>query len=166
MTIERKTFSRGAELSHKTTTYIPAEAKLRPLRDVIIVEPLDGVVSAIIHIIEERKPVRGIVRAVGPGVYPIRYDHSDKHRRTKMWHSKAFRRTEVKIGDIVELDVVRAQGMQTFYHGDKLHLLAREEDVAGVHPATCTCKPAIDPEMNIEYHASKCRLGHPRAEAT
>lgn len=133
MSIERKTFSRGAELSHKTTTYIPAEARLRPLRDQIIVEPLDGVVSSIILVIEERKPVRGIVRAVGPGVYPIRYDHPDKHRRTKMWHSKAFRRTEVRVGETIELDVVRAQALQTFYWGDNLHLIAREEDVAGVH---------------------------------
>jgi hypothetical protein len=137
MTIERKTFSRGAELSHKTTTYIPAEATLRPLRDVIIIEPLDGVLSAIIHVIDECKPLKGIVRAVGPGCYPKRYNHSDKGKRTKMWDSRHLRRTEVKVGQTVELGGLNIGGyaFQTFYHGDKLMLICREEDVAGVHEA-------------------------------
>jgi len=130
--LQQKTFQRGAELSHKTITTIPAEAKLRPLRDQIIVEPLDGVVSAIIHVIEERKPISGIVRAVGPGIYAKRYDHPDKHRRTKMWDSKHLRPCDVKVGDRIELDVVRAQGAQTFYWGSKLMLIMREEDIAGI----------------------------------
>lgn len=140
-----KPFSRGAELGYKTLTNVPAEAKLRPLRDQIIVEPLDGVLSAIILVIEERKPVSGIVRATGPGCwikqyaagnppvwYPI-YAPPEKGRRTMVRDSKVFRPTQVQIGDRIELDVVRAQALQTFYWGDKLMLIAREEDVSAVH---------------------------------
>jgi hypothetical protein len=143
--MDSKTFSRGAELSYKTLTTIPAEATLRPLRDEIIVEPLDGVISAIIHVIEERKPVSGIVRAVGPGCwikqyaagnppvwYPV-YAPPEKGKRTMVRDSKVFRATQVKVGDRIELDVVRAQALQTFYWGSKLMLAAREEDVAAVH---------------------------------
>lgn len=129
-----KTFSRGAELSHKTLTHIPASETIRPLRDVIIVEPLDGYFSSIIHVIHECKPLKGIVRAVGPGVYPRQYDGL-KGKRTKTWHGKQFRKTEVKVGDTVELGGAERGGIpfQTVYWNDRLHLIAREEDVAGIH---------------------------------
>ena len=137
-----KTFSRGAEVSHKTTTFIPAEEKLRPLRDVIIVEPLDGVLSAIIQVIHECKPVKGIVRAVGPGTYPAYYldadgDRLPDHRRSqrqKRAHGKRFVPTTVKVGDTVELGGLNIGGyaFDTFYHGDKLMLMAREADVCGI----------------------------------
>lgn len=122
-------FARGGELSHTTRTYIPAAAKLRPLRDVIIVEPLEHTLSAVIAVMHEEKPVQGIVRAVGPGCYPKRYNHPDKGKRSKMWDSKAFRRTELKVGDLVDFG---AFAFDSFYWGDKLHLMCREEDVTGV----------------------------------
>jgi len=124
--MDSKVFSRGAELSHKTTTYIPADCKLRPLRDQIILEPIDNAFSAIVIVINESKPIRGIVRAIGPGVYPIQYDHPDKHRRTKMAWGKQFRPCDVKVGDIVSIESFERQ---TLYWGDKIHLLCREEDV-------------------------------------
>ena len=143
--MDSKVFSRGAELGYKTLTHVPAGATIRPLRDEIIVEPLDGVLSAIILVIEERKPVSGIVRAVGPGIwikqyaagkpptwYPT-YTPPPKGNRTMVRDSKIFRPTQVKVGDRIELDVVRAQALQTFYWGAKLMLMAREEDIAGVH---------------------------------
>lgn len=132
--LQKKRFDSGAELSHKDSTTVPADQPLRPLRDTIIVEPLDAVMSSVIHVIHETKPLRGIVKAVGPGCYPRRYDHPEKHRRTKMWSSKVFRPTQVKIGDVVELGGAEHGGyaFQTFYWGDKLHLFAREEDVCAI----------------------------------
>jgi co-chaperonin GroES (HSP10) len=121
-----KTFSRGAELSHKTTGYIPAECKIRPLRDQIILEPIDSAYSSIIIVIDESKPIRGIVRAIGPGVYPHRYDHDQKGRRTKLFWGKKFRPCDVKVGDLVSIEPFERQ---CFYWGDKICLVVREEDV-------------------------------------
>lgn len=125
---------RSASLSHKSRTTIPADSILAPRADWIAVEPLDYKMSARIHVIHETKPVRGIVRAVGPGCYPKRYDSRDKHARTTMRISPAFRRTVVHVGDEVELGGIEHRGyqFQTFYHGDRLMIMVREEDVAGV----------------------------------
>jgi co-chaperonin GroES (HSP10) len=128
--LENKTFSRGSELSHKTISAIPASARIRPLRDWMVVEPLDGTMSAIIQVITETKPMKGIVRAVGPGCYPKRYDHPDKHKRTKMWDSKALRPCDAKVGDTVGFE---SRAFQTCYWGDKLCLLMREEDLTGIY---------------------------------
>lgn len=129
------TFSRGAQLRHTTTTRIPITAKLKPLRDVIIVEPLEHTLSALILVINECRPVKGIVKAVGPGHYPKRYDHPDKHKRTKTWDSKSFQATEVQVGDTVELGGASIGGyaFDTFYWGERLHLICREADVCGIH---------------------------------
>ncbi len=142
MKAEAHKYSRSAEISHKTRTYVPATAKLRPLRDVMIVEPLDGNLSAIIHVINECKPVRGIVRAIGPGVYPFVYldsngDRLPDHRRSgrkKLTNSPTFVPTTVKVGDTVNLGGLEQNGysFDTFYHGEKLMLMCREADVAGV----------------------------------
>lgn len=142
MKAEPHKYRRGAEISHKTRTDIPASAKLRPLRDVIIVEPLDGNLSAIIQVVNEHKPVRGTVRAVGPGHYPYVYldewgdrlpDHR-RDRRKKLSHSPNFIPTTVKVGDVVNLGGLDQGGysFDTFYYGDKLHLMCREADVAGI----------------------------------
>lgn len=135
-------FSNGAELSHKTRTNLPAEAVLRPLRDVIIVEPLDAKLSAILIVINELKPVRGIVRAVGPGHYPVVYldahgqklpDHA-RNRRKQAAAGTRFVPTTVKVGDVVNLGGLDIGGysFDTFYHGEKLMLMCREADVAGI----------------------------------
>jgi co-chaperonin GroES (HSP10) len=125
---------RSARLSHDGSTYIPAGARIRCLRDHIIVEPLDVAHSKVLEVIEHIKPVRGVIKAVGPGHYPKRYDHPDKHRRSKMWDSKVFQPTEVKVGDVVELGGIEFGGysFQTFLWGDKTHLICREADVSGV----------------------------------
>jgi hypothetical protein len=142
---ENHIFSRSAEISHKTCTFVDGKAKLRALRDVIIVEPLDGNLSAIIEVINECKPVRGTVRAVGPGHYPNVYldQHGDKlpdHRRKDRKQVAAgthFQPTTVKVGDVVNLGGLNIGGyaFDTFYHGKKLMLIAREEDVAGIENA-------------------------------
>jgi co-chaperonin GroES (HSP10) len=130
--MDRKSYSRGVEMSQKTITTIPADAKIRPTQDHIVVEPLETTLSNIIVILNEHKPVRGTVLAVGPGIYPKRYDHPDKQRRTKFWDGKTFRPTEIKVGDVVNLGGLEIGGyaFQTFYWGSKLCLMAQERDVA------------------------------------
>ena len=125
---------RSAELSWDSVTRIPADYAIRCRRDYLIVEPLKVDHRVSFEVIEHTKPLRGIVKAVGPGCYPKRYDHPDKHRRTKTWDSKTFLPTQVKVGDVVELGGYEYDGyaFQTFLWGDVLHLICRELDVSGV----------------------------------
>ena len=129
-----QTKGRSASLSYDGCTLVAAHEKIRCLRDNMVVEPLHVEHSLILDVIEFKKPLRGVVKAVGLGHYPKRYDHPDKHKRTKMWDSKTFQPTEVKVGDIVELGMVNGDGysFQTFLWGDKVHLICREADVSGV----------------------------------
>lgn len=128
---------RGGELSASSLTYIAPDEQIKPLHDHIVVEPLGIEHSRILTVIENIKPVRGIVKAVGPGHFPLRYDN-EKGRRTKMWRSSTFQPTQVRVGDIVELGCVNIDGriagysFQTFMWGSKTHLICREADVSGV----------------------------------
>lgn len=131
----------SAELSNVSKTYIDASEKIRPLRDQIVVEPLSVDHSKLLEVIEYTKPLRGIVKAVGPGHYPMKYDHPEKHRRTKMWRSKTFQPTELKVGDVVELggygeddrgNLHRGYNFQQIMWGNKMHILCREADVGCV----------------------------------
>lgn len=120
----------GVRLGNETLDCIPATARIRPLRDVIIVEPYEYIPSTIVDVAYMGKPVRGKVLAVGPGCYPKRYD-GPKGKRTKSWDSKAFRPCDVKVGDKVELGGIEIGG---FLHrrirwGDKDVVVCREEDV-------------------------------------
>lgn len=130
MTI-KQTGSHSAELSFKDRTEIPAEYKIRCLRDQMIIEPLETIYSAIIDVVHFNKPMKGIVKAVGPGHYPKLYNHRDKSKRTKMWESQIFQPTTCKVGDIIVLGGEQYGGysFQTFYWGDKLHLICREADI-------------------------------------
>lgn len=126
--------SRGVRFGAETLTFVAADSKLRPLRDQIILEPLQWEPSETVHVEHHVKPLRGIVKAIGPGVYPKRYDHPEKHKRTKMWDSTRLRPCDVKVGETVELGGLEIQGyaFETFYWGDVLHVICREADVAGV----------------------------------
>lgn len=127
--------AQSSELLQISGTHLRADQKIRCLRDHIVVKPLDIEHSYILQVIERGKPVRGVVQAVGPGHYPKRYDHPDKHRRSKMWDSKRFQPTEVKVGDIVELGSPQGQrgySFQQFMWGDELHILCREADISGI----------------------------------
>jgi hypothetical protein len=135
----RSSGSRSAEISWDSFTRIPADKQIRCRRDYIVVQPTQVAhfapnFSHPFVVIEQTKPLRGIVKAVGPGHYPKRYDHPDKHRRTKTWDSRSFQRTEVKPGDVVELGGYEYGGyaFQTFLWGDQVHLICREADVSGV----------------------------------
>jgi len=131
--IQPKSRDMGAELSLKDRTEL--ETYPRMLRDHMLVEPVDEIYSAIIYVPQGGKPMKGIVRAVGPGHYPKQYDHPDKKKRKKMWDGKTFQPTECKVGDKVELGGSQYGGysFQTLYVAGKLHLICREADVAGIY---------------------------------
>ena len=132
--LEHATDGRSARITHDSNTDISEGLKIRPLRDQIIVEPLNVVLSTVIIVKENTKPVRGIVKAVGPGHYPKQYNHSDKTRRNLTWDSEVFQPTTLKVGDVVELGGIEFQGYSfpTVYWGNKLHIICREADVSGV----------------------------------
>lgn len=126
--------SYGTRLGNETLTIVPRDMQIRPLRDQIIVEPLQWQPSKIILIAGmHTKALRGIVRAVGPGIYPKRYN-GRKGQRTKSWDAKCFRPTDVQVGDIVELGGLEIGGYlhQTFIWGTTEMVICREEDVAVV----------------------------------
>jgi len=79
-------------------------------------------------------PLEGTVLAVGPGTYPKRYDHPNKHVRTKMWDSKRFLKTEIKVGDRVKLGdgEITNNAFQRVRWGNKHCLICREPDICGV----------------------------------
>ena len=126
--------SRGMRFGGETLNMIPAEAKLRPLRDQIVLEPEDVVYSRYLIVDHKTKPLKGKVLAIGPGHYPKRYDHAEKHKRTKTWESKVFRPTEVKVGDRVELGGAEIEGyaFEGFFWGDRYCIWCTERDVAGI----------------------------------
>jgi len=133
------TGARSAELSWASPTLVAAHESIRCRRDYMVVEPLDVDHGTTLIVREHTKPLRGIVKAVGPGHYPKRYNHPDKHRRTRTWDSKTFQPTQVKPGDVVELGGYGLGGynFQTFLWGDKVHLVCREADVSGVEIPPC-----------------------------
>lgn len=145
MGVNLKTNGAGGELSYETKTYVAPDEQIRPLHDYIVVEPLPIEHSKLLLVVEEIKPVRGVVKAVGPGHFPLRYDHPDKHRRTKMWRSKTFQPTQVKVGDIVELGSVQLEGryvgysFQQIYWGNTMHIMCREADVSGIVEMEMKC---------------------------
>ena len=132
--LEHASDGRSARITYATTGDVPAGAKIKPLRDQVIIEPLNVVLSQVIIVHEKTKPVRGIVKAVGPGHYPKKYNSDDKSSRTKMWDSEVFQPTTVSVGDVVELGGIEFQGYSfpTIYWGTKLHLICREADISGV----------------------------------
>jgi hypothetical protein len=138
MSILRAPDGRSGELSYASTTYIEPTAAIKPMHDYIVVEPLGVEHSKILTVIEHTKPLRGIVKAVGPGHYPLCYDHPEKSKRKKMWRSKVFQPTQVKVGDVVELGAVKIEGrmvgysFQQIYWGNTMHIMCREADVSGI----------------------------------
>jgi len=107
------------------------EGNFKPLGDRMLVKPLKVELSTTIEAHWRGRTLRGQVVAIGPGEYPNRYN-SD---RSKVWKSKVFRPTEVKVGDIVELGGIDIGGYaftRIMYRGEE-HILASEKDVAGIH---------------------------------
>lgn len=119
---------RGVRIGNELLTFIPADSIIRPLRDQIVVEPLP---THSLFDIPGCKPIRGIVRATGPGCYPKRYD-GPKGKRTRSWDAKCFRPCDVRVGDVVELGGSELGGylFARVFWGDKEVVICREEDVA------------------------------------
>jgi len=125
---------RSARLSNESISHIPASMTIRPLRDQMIVQPIDVMHSRRLIIPpHESKLVRAKVLSVGPGHYPNRYD-GPKGKRTKMMAGTTFVPTEVKVGDIIHLDgrQTGTPAFEGFYHGEKYCIHCRQEDVAGI----------------------------------
>ncbi len=125
--------SEGVKLDRHAHDFVAPTETLRPLRDQIVVRPLPWNPSRTIQIAGDanRTRRRGTVVATGPGCYPWRYNAD----RSKRWLSKAFRKTEVKVGDIVELagpDKDSDWMFPTVMIGNELHVVCREEDVCGI----------------------------------
>jgi co-chaperonin GroES (HSP10) len=121
----------GTRLGNELLTFVRANERIRPLRDQIIVEPLNWEPSKIIEVAYSGKPLRGKVLAVGPGKYPKRYD-GPKGKRTKTWDAKCFRPCDVKVGDVVELGGLELGGylFATVRWGAKEVVVCTEDDVA------------------------------------
>src|SRR5271170_6359778 len=122
-----QTIQDGTRIGNESFDSISANAKVRPLRDQIILEPLSWPFSDIIDVVYTGRPLRGKVKAIGPGIHPTRYN-GPKGVRTKSWESKAFRPCDVRVGDIVQIGGLGIDGylFQTFRWGGKEMVVCSE----------------------------------------
>lgn len=131
---------RGATIERRTPDIIPSHERLRPIRDRILVKPLDWAPSKLLEVVRFGRPLRGIVKAVGPGDYRKRYRKNDKGERCGFEYTTTFVPTQVKPGDMVELgglNIFDGQGysFQDVMIEGETHLLCTEKDVCAVHDA-------------------------------
>lgn len=124
----------GVRLADKAVNFVGQGEALRPLRDQIIVKPLPLPLGRRIQADWAGEPVRGRVIAAGPGCYPN--IHARGTKDGKPWRtvrqSRAFRPTEVKIGDVVSLGGMEIGGYlwpKVWADGDWC-VICREQDVA------------------------------------
>lgn len=116
--------------------------RLRMIGDRILIKPLEWDHGTCLEVIRHGRPLRGDVISVGPGHNPIKYRPNAQGKRGSMDYAKRFQRTEVKIGDIVELgglnqfDGFGYKFTEIIYNGE-LHLIATERDVAIVRDDLC-----------------------------
>lgn len=110
--------------------------KLRPLRDQIILRPLEWRPSEVILIAgNKRKPLRGVVVAIGPGQRVKKYWRNSRGERVKMGETGQVIPTEVKAGDIVEIGGLEIDGYKfpaVDIDGVR-HVICQEQDVCFVH---------------------------------
>lgn len=120
---------------------LPAGTKLRMLRDRILLRPLDWKPSTCIEVVRQGRPLRGVVAAVGPGRLYRRYKpHPTDSRKRTYTENGHFIRTEVKVGDVVELGGLNVyDGLGYNFPqvtiGTETYLICQEQDVAFVHEA-------------------------------
>ncbi len=113
----------GVKLDRKSYDFIGAGERVRPLRDRIVVKQLPWRPSKIVEIVDrERLALRGEVVAVGPGTYPWKYNAD----RSKRWLSPHFVPTQVKVGDIVQLE---GYAYPTVSINHETHFICQEQDV-------------------------------------
>ena len=110
---------------------------IRPLRDNILLEPLDWEASSILITIRSGRPVRGRVAAVGPGARVMKRWKNEQGQQCKIGETKHFVPCEVRVGDVVELgglNVFDGKGYMfpEINVGSKRYIMITEKDVAGV----------------------------------
>jgi hypothetical protein len=132
--------SPGKRIGNELLCFVGEHEQIRPLRDQIFVEPLPLDLNTSLAVVYRGKPCRGIVRAVGPGLYPYQYLDSlgrptqkRGDRKTRIL-SKHFRPTDVKVGDVVDLGGLEIGGFlfPVIRWGRIDVVICREEDVTGV----------------------------------
>ncbi len=128
----------GTRIGNELLTWIRADEQIRPLRDQIVIEPLPLDLNTSLEVVYRGKPVRGIIRAVGPGLHPIKYldsrgnpTHKRGDRKTRIL-SRHFRPCDVKVGDVVDIGGLELGGylFPLIRWGDMDVVICREEDVA------------------------------------
>jgi hypothetical protein len=125
----------------KMADVIPAGETLRMLRDRILLEPLDWEPSKILEVVRKGRPVRGVVKAVGPGSNPKKYKRDENGQRKSFVYSKTYVKTQVKPGDVVNLgglNIYDGAGYkfdQVMLDG-KMHLICQEADVACIESSS------------------------------
>ncbi len=107
------------------------------LKDRILIQPLDWDASKAIIAIRHGRPVRGTVKAVGPGTHPKKYKINGEGQRQSFEYSKYFQPTEVQVGDVVELgglNIYDGKGyqFQEIMIGTDAHIIIQEADICGV----------------------------------
>ena len=125
----------GVRIGNELLTFVGYKERIRPLRDQMVVAPLEWRPSKVLDVAYGGKPLRGIVRAIGPGTYPTRYNAPKGPKRNKSWLSQSFLPTEVKVGDVVELGGLEIGGylFPTILWGKETVVVCREADVCMVH---------------------------------
>lgn len=125
--------SNGITIERETNCFVAADEKIRPLKDRIVVKPLDWNASKIVLAIREGRPIRGEVMAVGPGAY----QKATNKEKTKIWETDTFVPMTVKVGDIVQwggLNIFDGKGysFEELTWGNEKCLWITEKDVCGI----------------------------------
>ena len=92
---------------------------LRPLRDRIVVRPLERVRSDILLVMGDEVPQLGVVAAIGPG------------KRTK----RGIEPLDVQVGDVIRFGADYLK-FPEYREGTEKYLVLQEADVAGVVDAS------------------------------
>lgn len=131
----------GLPFDAKTPNIIAAGQTLRMLRDNILLEPLDWHPSHVIELVRFGRPLRGIVKAIGPGCYKKVWTYittpDGNRQRSSYKDTMIFQPTDVRVGDVVELGGKEAFDGEGYKFEDlmidgKTHLLVTEKDVCGI----------------------------------
>lgn len=131
--------STGTRLETKAEI-LPEGATLRPLRDRIVIKPLEFEPSKVIQIAgSKRRTLRGKVVSIGPGTYHRTYRKNHRGERAGFKDSRYRVPMEVKVGDVVELGYLVVDGEDTCYGftevylGTERHFICQQQDVVGIH---------------------------------
>jgi len=140
----------NVRIGNELLSFVKADEQIRPLRDQIVIEPLPLDLNTSLDVVYSGRPVRGRVLAVGSGHYPRKYFDSQGNfteRRGDRKTSKLschFQRTEVKVGDIVDIGGLELNGLlfPKIRWGDLDVVICREADIALVDEQATACELA------------------------